>query len=376
VSSFSQADQRYMREALTLAQAGVGLVSPNPAVGALLVKDGKVVGRGTHIYDGRKHAEVLAMEDAGAESARGSTLYLNLEPCSHVGRTGPCADAVIAAGITRVVCAMEDPNAMVAGQGFVRLRAAGLQVDVGLFEAKAKQLNESFAKWIRTGLPLVTLKAGMSLDAKVAPAPGSVHSPWITSEASRTHAQGLRHAADAILVGIGTVLADDPALTDRTGLPRRRPLLRIVLDSSLRIPVESQLVKTADANLLIVCAPAFTENHTASTLRERGVEVIGIAPDDHWRSLLANLAQRQVTSLLIEGGAGVYASALQSGVVDKLALYIAPKIMGGEALAAFSSPLPHPVELRQFRARRIEEDLFLTGYVHDPYAEEHPCSQD
>ncbi|MBV9670264.1 MAG: bifunctional diaminohydroxyphosphoribosylaminopyrimidine deaminase/5-amino-6-(5-phosphoribosylamino)uracil reductase RibD, partial [Acidobacteriales bacterium] len=240
--SSPEQDARFMREALTLAQAGAAQVSPNPAVGAVLVKGGRVVGRGMHTYEGRKHAEVLAIEDAGPEHSRGATLYLNLEPCSHYGRTPPCADAVISAGVSRVVCAMQDPNPEVSGQGFVRLRAAGVVVDVGMYEAEAKELNESFAKWIRTGRPFVTLKAGMSLDGKIAPGKASGVSRWITSEAARNHAQGLRHTHDAILVGVGTVVADDPSLTDRTGLVRRRPLLRIVVDEHLKIPIHSKLV--------------------------------------------------------------------------------------------------------------------------------------
>ncbi|HEY0565769.1 MAG TPA: bifunctional diaminohydroxyphosphoribosylaminopyrimidine deaminase/5-amino-6-(5-phosphoribosylamino)uracil reductase RibD [Terriglobales bacterium] len=362
-AQWTDSDHRFMREALALAHAGIGLVSPNPAVGAVLVKDGKVVGRGTHVYEGRKHAEVLAIEDAGSE-ARGSTLYLNLEPCSHFGRTGPCADAVVTAGISRVVCAMEDPNPAVAGQGFVRLRAAGVQVEVGLYQDEAQRLNDWFAKFVRTGIPFVTLKAGMSLDAKIAPAPDSNGSPWITSEAARQHAQQLRHAADAIVVGIGTVLADDPSLTDRTGLPRRRSLLRIVLDSHLRTPLTSKLVQSANHDLLICCSPDAAA-HSMEHLTSAGAEVIA-APCD-WHVLLRLLAERNITSVLIEGGAKVFASALNASVVDKLALYLAPKLLGGEALSAFGSTTTSVPQLRRFRAQRIEDDVLLTGYIRDPY---------
>src|SRR5216684_2167916 len=249
-------DEQHMSRALDLARAGVGLVSPNPAVGAVVVDaSGREVGSGTHTYDGIKHAEVRALEQAG-DAARGGTLYLNLEPCSHQGRTGPCANAVIAAGIRRVVCSMEDPNPQVAGRGFAKLRGSGITVGVGLFEADAKKLNESFAKYVRSGKPLVTLKSAMTLDGKIADAtkpgaePGSAVPAsegarsgyhWITGETARAHVQQLRHQSDAILTGIGTVLADDPLLTDRTSLPRRRPLLRVVLDSRLRLPLVSQL---------------------------------------------------------------------------------------------------------------------------------------
>src|ERR1700732_2804524 len=259
-------DEQLMRRALELARAGVGLVSPNPAVGAVVVDaSGREVGTGTHTYDGVKHAEVLALDQAG-ERTRGGTLYLNLEPCSHQGRTGPCADAVIAAGIRRVVCSMEDPNPRVAGRGFTKLRASGIKLEVGLFEAEAKKLNESFAKYIRSGEPLVTLKSAMTLDGKIADAtkpgtePGAAVPAsegarsgyhWITGEVARAHVQQLRHQSDAILAGVGTVLADDPLLTDRSGLPRRRKLLRVILDSYLRLKLTSRVIQTA-ANAVLV----------------------------------------------------------------------------------------------------------------------------
>ncbi|GAC1657298.1 MAG: bifunctional diaminohydroxyphosphoribosylaminopyrimidine deaminase/5-amino-6-(5-phosphoribosylamino)uracil reductase RibD [Acidobacteriaceae bacterium] len=367
MDAFSSADREFMLEALTLARSGVGLVSPNPAVGAVLVNDGKVVGRGFHTYQGKKHAEVLALEDA-ANSARGSTVYLNLEPCSHFGRTGPCCDALIAAGVRRVVCAMQDPNPEVSGQGFLRLRAAGVQVDTGLSAAEAKSINESFARWIRTSLPFVTLKAGMSLDARIAPPQNADAPPWITSEGARQHAQTLRHQHDAILVGIGTVLADDPLLNDRTGLPRRRPLLRIVLDHQLRLPLDSRLLKSASSDLLVICRMELTDSENAQSLRNAGAEVLGVDDEDSWQRLLRELASRQITSLLIEGGAHVFASALQASVVDKLALYVAPLILGDGALSAFQEA-PGIPELANFHARSVAGNLLLTGYIHDPYGE-------
>src|ERR1039457_6164350 len=245
------ADELFLRQALALAARGVGLASPNPLVGALIVDErGRVSGSGTHLYDGLKHAEILAMEQAGT-LARGNTLYLNLEPCSHTGRTGPCADAVIAAGVARVVCCMEDPNPLVAGKGFEKLRAAGIEVTVGGLQTEARRLNESFAQYIRTGLPFVTLKAAVSLDGKIAgPAgpgllpTGPASSSYITGEAARRRVHEMRHASDAILVGVGTVIADDPLLTDRSGLPRRRPLLRVILDSRLRLPLTARVVES------------------------------------------------------------------------------------------------------------------------------------
>src|ERR1700686_4534822 len=247
----------YLREALDLASLGRGQTSPNPMVGAVLVRDGQVVGRGSHTYAGVKHAEILALEQAG-EQARGGTLYINLEPCSHRGRTGPCAEAIAAAGVAEVVAAMLDPNPKVSGRGFQALRQAGVRVQIDAeFTADAEKLNEAFGHFMRAGRPLVTLKTALTLDGKIA-APDD-NRGWITSDKARGHVQQLRHEADAMLTGIGTVLADDCLLTDRTGLPRSRPLLRIVLDSRLRLPLDSQMVRSAAHDVLVVgtsAAPA------------------------------------------------------------------------------------------------------------------------
>jgi diaminohydroxyphosphoribosylaminopyrimidine deaminase/5-amino-6-(5-phosphoribosylamino)uracil reductase len=382
-------DEQHMRKALELARAGVGLVSPNPAVGAVIVNaSGREVGTGTHIYAGVKHAEVLALEQAGSQ-ARGATLYLNLEPCSHHGRTGPCADAVISAGISRVVCSMEDPNPRVAGRGFAKLRAAGTQVDVGMFETEARKLNESFAKYIRFGKPLVTLKSAMSLDGKIAAAETPVKDApvndacghrWITGEAARAHVQQLRHQNDAILVGVGTVIADDPLLTDRSGLPRRRKLLRVILDSHLRIPLESQVIRTAEDDVLIICSAP--NNDARRALEARGIRVQQVSsvsspqisssnggrPD--FAAIVKYLGKNKITSVLIEGGSSVSATALQSGEVDKVFLYYAPKILGEGAIpfiAAQDSPW-QPRCLQQIEVHRFGEDFAVEGYLHDPYS--------
>src|SRR6266851_2127269 len=258
----------FLREALDLARRGKGQTSPNPAVGAILVRNGEVVGRGFHTYGGLKHAEVLALEEAGAR-ARGATLYINLEPCSHQGRTGPCADALIAAGVSRVIAAMPDPNPQVAGAGFRKLRAAGVAVETAEeFVAEAEKLNEDFAHFMRTGRPLVTLKTALTLDGKIA-APDD-NRGWITSDVARAHVQQLRHDADAILTGVGTVLADDCRLTDRTSLPRSRPLLRLIADSLLRIPLDSKIVAGSASDLAIVTTSA------ASAERRRALESHGV----------------------------------------------------------------------------------------------------
>ncbi len=376
----------HMRRALELARAGVGLVSPNPAVGAVVVDaSGREVGTGTHTYDGIKHAEVLALERAGA-SARGGTLYLNLEPCSHQGRTGPCADAVIAAGISRVVCSMEDPNPCVAGQGFARLRAAGIKVDVGLLEADARKLNESFAKYIRRGKPLVTLKSAMTLDGKIADAtkpgtePGSATPPtegsrsgyhWITGEAARAHVQQLRHQNDAILAGVGTVMADDPLLTDRSGLPRRRKLLRVILDSYLRIPPSSRVIQTAENDVLVLCSTV--EEQPRQALEAKGIRVRQIASTADGRpdfaAMVQSLGELEITSLLIEGGALVNAAALASGEVDKVFLYYAPKFFGEGAVPFLAGESLHgrALGVQRFELHRFGEDFALEGYLRDPY---------
>jgi diaminohydroxyphosphoribosylaminopyrimidine deaminase/5-amino-6-(5-phosphoribosylamino)uracil reductase len=380
-------DQQWMRKALELARASIGLVSPNPAVGAVVVdSSGREVGAGTHTYDGLKHAEVLALEQSG-EATRGGTLYLNLEPCSHHGRTGPCADAVIAAGIRRVVCSMEDPNPKVAGQGFAKLRASGITVEVGLFAAEAKKLNESFAKYIRHRKPLVTLKSAMTLDGKIADAtkpgtePGSATPAtegarsgyhWITGEVARAHVQQLRHQSDAILAGVGTVMADDPLLTDRSGLPRRRKLLRVVLDSYLRIPPASRVIQTADNDVLVLCSGA--EKSAKQALEAKGIRVQQIAATEDGRpdfaAIVRSLGELEITSLLIEGGALVNGAALASGEVDKVFLYYAPKIFGGDAVPFLGGEsLRGKVQcVQRFELHRFGEDFALEGYLHDPYA--------
>ncbi len=378
----------FLRRALELARRGVGLTSPNPLVGAVLVDvDGEVVGSGFHTYDGVKHAEVLAIEQSGPK-ARGSTLYINLEPCSHQGRTGPCADAVIAAGIRRVVASMADPNPQVSGRGFARLRAAGVELATGILEREAKELNEAFAKYIRYGTPLITLKAAMTLDGKIAPPPGKDQTPpehgaggntggWITSEPARAHVHELRHQNDAIMVGVGTVIADDPLLTDRSGLPRRRPLLRVIVDSLLRLPLESRVVKSAQNDVLVLCS--FAEENKKKRLLDHGIRVEQVpyaSPDG--RPSMAGVAQRlgevEITSMIIEGGAMVNGAALASGIVDKVFLYYAPKILAGTGAVPFASGpgfqrMSDAAYVRSLRLHRFGEDFAVEGYLRDPYAE-------
>ncbi|HLK21827.1 MAG TPA: bifunctional diaminohydroxyphosphoribosylaminopyrimidine deaminase/5-amino-6-(5-phosphoribosylamino)uracil reductase RibD [Bryobacteraceae bacterium] len=319
----------FMDEALELARRGVGRTSPNPAVGAVLVNENEVVGRGYHTFAQVKHAEILALEEAGVR-ARGATLYITLEPCSHQGRTPPCADALIQAGVRRVVAAMEDPNPLVCGQGLRRLHDAGVSVEVASgYTNDAAQLNEAFIHSMRTGRPLVTLKAALTLDGKIA-APED-NTGWITSERARAHVQQVRHNSDAILTGIGTVLADDCMLTDRTSSERSRPLLRIVADSTLRVPLDSRIVRSAAGDLAILTTSAAPEDRRRA-LEYRGVRVLvfdGPGGRADLQKLVGYLAGEQYRSLMIESGSKLNWATLEAGIVDKIFFYYAPKILGG-----------------------------------------------
>ncbi|GAC1509656.1 MAG: bifunctional diaminohydroxyphosphoribosylaminopyrimidine deaminase/5-amino-6-(5-phosphoribosylamino)uracil reductase RibD [Terriglobales bacterium] len=380
-------DELYLRQALALAAEGTALTSPNPSVGAVIVDAfGNVVGSGFHTYSGLKHAEILALEQAG-EKAKGATLYINLEPCNHQGRTGPCTEAIIAAGVRRVVASMKDPNPLVSGKGFERLRGAGISVASEILEDEATPLKESFAKYIRCKTPLITLKAGMTLDGKIAPPKPETHiaaegrnknprTSWITGERSRAYVQELRHHQDAILVGIGTVVADDPLLTDRTGRPRRRPLMRVILDSHLRLPLDSRIVKTAAEDVLVICS--FAEENKKQKLRDAGVRVEQIPLIDsggrpNFPNVAKLLGELEITSLIIEGGALVNWAALESGVVDKVFLFYAPVILGGSSVPlvggiGFSSleSMPH---VKVSRLYRFGEDFAVEGYLRDPYGD-------
>ena len=322
-------NSRYMREVLELASRGRGATSPNPMVGALLVREGEVVGRGFHTWNGLKHAETLALDEAG-QSARGATLYINLEPCSHQGRTGPCVDALIAAGISHVVAAMEDPNPRVAGAGFSKLAAAGIEVVLAReYTREAEKLNEAYCHFMRTGKPLVMLKAAVTLDGKIA-APED-NRGWITSETARANVQQLRHASDAILTGIGTVLNDDSLLNDRSGLPRSRPLMRIVLDSQLRLPPASRMVASCKDDVMVVCTSAASVERQR-VLEQHGVRVVtfdGKHGRTDLRRVVELLAGEKYVSLMIEAGSKVNWAALELGVADKIFFYYAPKILGG-----------------------------------------------
>lgn len=366
----STTDEQWMRRALELAASAIGEASPNPLVGALVVRDGGIVGRGVHRYAQVTHAEVLALEEAG-EQARGATLYTTLEPCSHHGRTPPCTEMIIRSGIGRVVAAMIDPNPQVCGRGLEALRQAGVRVDLGVCESEARRLNEAFITYITTGRPFVHLKIAMSLDGRIATR--SRESRWITGEAARHRAHELRHQSDAVLVGIGTVLTDDPELTDRLGRPRSRPLVRVVLDSRLRLPLESKLVRTADEAPVLVFT-SFAEQERVEPLRARGVTVIRVPAHDHRVSLpavLEELGRREITRLLVEGGAEVAAAFVEHRLVDKFTLFLAPRLIGGrEAVPALGgrgcARLSEALTVNIIGLDRLGEDVELTAYPrHD-----------
>lgn len=348
------ADAGYLREALELARKGRGQTSPNPMVGAVLVRDGEVVGRGCHIYANRKHAEILALEEAGGRT-RGATLYLNLEPCSHQGRTPPCADALIAAGVARVVASMQDPNPLVAGDGFRKLRTAGIEVEVHQESAAAaRKLNEAFVHFIGTRRPLVTLKTALTLDGKIS-APDD-NRGWITSETARAHVQGLRHECDAILTGIGTALADDPLLTDRSGLPRSHPLLRVVLDSRLRLPIESRLVTSCQEDVAVVTTSAAPAEKRRG-LEKAGVKVLvfdGRSGRADVRSTIDWLGEQKKLSCLVEAGSHLNWSVLEAECADKIFFYYAPKILGGTQSLPMAGGIGRRRRIDAIRVRNVQ----------------------
>ncbi len=368
-------DTEFMERALQLAAQGSALASPNPMVGAVVVREGRIVGEGAYDYEGVRHAEVRALQQAeAAGGSQGATLYVTLEPCSHLGRTGPCTAALIAAGVRRVVAAMSDPNPLVHGRGFEQLRAAGIEVETGLGEQRARRLNEAYSKWIRTGQPWVILKAGMTLDGKISTPPSRLDDgmrthEWITSPQARWHVHQLRHQQDAIMVGVGTVITDNPLLTDRTGLPRRRPLQRVILDSTLRLPLDSRVVQTAREDVLVFCT--FAENHKRRALERAGVRVWQVAAQagrTEIESVLRRLGDMNLLSVIVEGGSLANWAVLNSGCVDKVFLYYAPKILGGAESVPLAGGegyrrLEEAVTLEEYFLHRFGPDFAVEGYV-------------
>ena len=359
----------FMQRALDLARRAKGRTSPNPLVGAVIVKDGKVIGEGYHQKAGTPHAEVHALNAAG-EDAKGATLYTTLEPCCHWGRTPPCTEALIRAGIAQVYVAEVDPNPSVAGKGVQQLQNAGINVHVGVRRQEAADLNEVHRKYIQTGSPFVILKTAMSLDGKIATASGE--SQWITSEASRQRGHEVRDTVDAILVGRGTVARDNPALTTRLQNREGQDAIRIVLDSHGRTPPDARIFNAeSEAGVIVAVTPeAPTEN--VNTLEKAGAEVITV-PDAHskvcFKSLMEILGKREITSVLIEGGSQINASALTAGIVDKVICFIAPKLIGGQNApgpigGVGIQSLTEAVNLQRMRVTPIpEHDILIEGYL-------------
>jgi diaminohydroxyphosphoribosylaminopyrimidine deaminase/5-amino-6-(5-phosphoribosylamino)uracil reductase len=375
-------DRIWMQRALELARRGLGLASPNPAVGCVILDSkGEVAGEGWHEYDRLDHAEVAAIKAAGCPilsaslaewvgTLRGGTAYVTLEPCNHTGRTGPCTEALINAGLRRVVAATIDPNPAVAGHGLDHLREAGLEVVVGVCEADARRLNESFAHWSQHQRPFVLMKVAMTLDARIAPPPGeqAPRQPyWITSEAARAAVQPLRWQADAALTGVDTVLADDPLLTDRSGQKRRRPLLRVVLDSALRMPLDSKMVATAHDDLVVFTVS--TDEARSRELRRRGVRV-EVLPAEAGRvpldKVLDKLGEEQILTLLTETGTRLNTALLAAGLVDRIHLFVSPQIMGSDAVPAFRG-MSSAIRMAEVEVERYGNDLGLCSLLRDPW---------
>jgi diaminohydroxyphosphoribosylaminopyrimidine deaminase/5-amino-6-(5-phosphoribosylamino)uracil reductase len=361
-------DKHYMKLALRLAAKGSGWVSPNPMVGAVVVQNGEVVGRGWHHRYGQPHAEVMALQDAGSRS-RGATLYVTLEPCNHHGQTPPCTAAILAAGVKRVVAATLDPNPTVNGGGAAFLREKRVEVELGLLAEEGRRLNEAWFTWMETALPFVIAKAACSLDGKIATRTGD--SKWLTGPLARGFGHQLRHKCDAILVGIGTVLADDPQLTTRLPRRRGRDPIRVVLDSHLRTPPTASIVNLESLSpTLIAATPAAPKNRLES-LESTGAEVL-VLPEKEGRvsleALLQELGHRRVQSLLVEGGAEVLGAFLDQRLVDKFYFFYAPKILGGKtgypAVAGQGvAKLSEAHQARELSLRRLGPDLMVSGYL-------------
>jgi len=370
-------DGYWMHRALELARRGIAVTSPNPAVGCVILdRAGQVAGEGWHEYDLVDHAEVAALKVAyqhAGERLKGGTAYVTLEPCNHTGRTPPCTDALIAAGLHRVVAATIDPNPAVAGHGMDKLSAAGIEVTLGVCQPEARRLNEGFARWSQHRRPLVLMKVAMTLDGRIAPPVGQHHlrEPfWITCEEARAAVQPLRWQADAALTGVDTVLADDPMLTDRSGLRRRRPLLRVVLDSALRMPLDCKMVASAQNDLVIFTVS--NDQTRIQQLQQRGVR-IEVLPAEQGRVPLAKvldrLGEEGILTLLTETGTRLNTALLAAGLVDRVHLFVSPQIMGSDAVPAFRG-MVHPVRIGEVEVERYANDLGLCSLLKDPWPAE------
>lgn len=357
-------DVFFMKRALDLAKMGRGTTSPNPMVGAVVVKDGEIVGEGYHRKAGEPHAEVIALATAG-ERARGAELYVNLEPCCHFGRTPPCTDAIIKAGVKRVVAAMTDPNPMVAGKGVKRLKDAGIEVDVGVMEEEARKLNEVFIKYITTKKPFIVAKIAQSIDGKIALASGE--SRWITGEPARVKAHELRSWYDAVMVGIGTVLADDPLLTCRLPGKKKNPV-RIVVDSNAKMPLNARILECKNGQVILATTEK-ADSKKVRLLQEKGVEVIKTDAMDgrvNLYKLLEILGCMEITSILVEGGSTLTSSLIKEGLVDKLLIFLAPLVIGGDGIDSvnelYIDEMSRAVRFKFNSVELIGKDILLEAY--------------
>ena len=364
-------DKQYMKMALDLAALARGRTSPNPMVGSVIVKNGSLIGKGYHRKAGTPHAEIHALREAG-EAAKGATIYVTLEPCCHHGRTGPCTEAILSAGIKRAVVAMTDPNPLVAGKGLERLSNAGVEVVSGLLAEESARLNEVFIKYITTKMPFAVLKTAMSLDGKIAAYTG--HSKWITGPAARGYVHHLRNSYDAILIGIGTLLADNPSLTtrlsDQDGNETGRDPMRIIVDSLARTPPDAKVLTQASAAPTIIAVTGAAPKDRVQKLLDAGAQIItaGDGPKVDLPYLFKSLTAREISSILVEGGATINASALNQRLIDKVIWFIAPKIIGGK-----EAPSPvggqgvatatEALQLDRISVQHFEEDICIEGYI-------------
>lgn len=363
-----QQDRQYMQRALQLAARAVGRTSPNPVVGAVIVHHGQVVGQGYHHKAGTPHAEVHALQQAGHD-ARGATVYVTLEPCSHYGKTPPCASALVQAGVERVVVAVVDPNPRVAGQGIAILRQAGIQVEVGLMEAEARQMNEAFFHVMQTGLSWVALKTAMTLDGKIATVTGD--SRWITSPPARHYVHRLRDRYDGVVVGIGTVLADNPLLNTRLPEGKGRDPVRIIVDGSLALPVTSQIVQTSHQQRTLVFASLAADAEREEALIRKGVEVVRLDGDArrlNLKQMMEYLVRQGLNSLLVEGGAGLNASLVEQRLVHKVYWFVAPKMIGGDKApgpvgGTGIAQMAEALMLKDSRIEQVGPDFLITAYT-------------
>ena len=366
-----------MQTAIALARNGIGKTSPNPAVGAVIVKNGRIIGKGYHKKAGRAHAELNALKQAGIK-AKGAEMYVTLEPCSHFGRTPPCADAIIKAGIKKVFIGMKDPNPLVAGKGVSRLLSAGMDVEVGILENECRGINEAYIKYITTKTPFVTLKLASTLDGKIATSTGE--SKWITGKAARRFAHRMRREADAVMVGIGTVLKDNPELTTR--LVKGKDPIRIVVDSKLRMPVNARVLNTKRGGIIIATTkergqgtkgtevPFVVRGQKIKKLEAKGAEILALPSktgEVDLKALMKELGKREITNLIIEGGPTLAAASLKDGIVDKIAIFYAPRILGKEGLPMIEElgirRLTDAVSLSRLACKRLGEDILVEGYL-------------